>query len=179
MHNPPQFTTRMQTNIQTHTHTHTNTHTYTYTHLQTHTSTQAHTRHRHRHQPPPQIFTYREDLLSPSAGWHWDVFSRDSDPQRFLVDLLTHTAPPAAPGGGGGGGGGEDGGGDGSGGGATRAAAKGRAVKAVGFKLFPGGGPLWACVCACVRTCVRVRACACWGKAERVTLASPATAVWS
>ncbi|KAI8466967.1 MAG: hypothetical protein J3K34DRAFT_524121 [Monoraphidium minutum] len=96
-----------------------------------------------------EIFTYNPDLLSPAAGWHWDVFSRDADPQRFLAELLAHVHPAAGAGGagcgctppaagvGGTGGGGCDRGGSCAGGGGGGPAARRRAAKAIGFKLFP------------------------------------------
>lgn len=59
-----------------------------------------------------QIFSYSEDMFQQPT-WTWDIFSRDRDPQRFLVELLALRSPPGKP-------------------------LKGQPPRAVGFKLFPG-----------------------------------------
>jgi hypothetical protein len=69
----------------------------------------------------PQIYSFNEALFQTSPGWDWDVFLRDEDPQRFLVELLQlrpHTEEEQG----------------------QAAAGKG-CCKAVGFKLFPGEWP--------------------------------------
>ncbi len=78
-----------------------------------------------RHCLRVQIYSYADHLLR-SPGWDWDVFSRDEDPQRFLVELLRL--------------GGDVSDGAAADGGQPAATQQRphRQPRAVGFKLFPG-----------------------------------------